>query len=115
VKDAPYVEAAKAYGASNSRIIFHYLIPRIVPILIPQLVSLIPSYVFLEATLGIFNVHSDYPTWGRIIYEALRHGAYYGSNFWVLEPLSLLLLTGLAFAMLGFALERILNPRIREV
>jgi peptide/nickel transport system permease protein len=115
VKDAPYLEAAKAYGASNSRIIFHYLIPRIVPILIPQLVTLIPSYVFLEATLGIFNVHSDYPTWGRIIYEALRYGANYGSSFWVLEPLSLLLLTGLAFAMLGFALERILNPRIRDV
>jgi peptide/nickel transport system permease protein len=115
VKDAPYIEAAKSYGASNSRIIFNYLIPRIVPILIPQLVTLIPSYVFLEATLGIFNVRSEYPTWGRVIYEALRYGAYYGSNFWVLEPLSLLLLTGLAFAMLGFALERILNPRIREV
>ena len=115
VKDAPYLEAARAYGASNSRVIFRYLIPRIVPILIPQLVTLIPSYVFLEATLGIFNVKSDYPTWGRIIYEALRHGANYGSSFWVLEPLSLLLLTGLAFAMLGFALERILNPRIREV
>lgn len=115
VKDAPYLEAARAYGASNTRIIFHYLIPRIVPILIPQLVTLIPSYVFLEATLGIFNIKSEYPTWGRIIYEALRHGANYGSSFWVMEPLSLLLLTGLAFAMLGFALERILNPRIREV
>jgi peptide/nickel transport system permease protein len=115
VKDAPYLEAARAYGASNTRIIFQYLIPRILPVLIPQLVTLIPSYVFLEATLGIFNVKSDYPTWGRIIYEALRHGANYGSSFWVLEPLSLLLLTGLAFAMLGFALERVLNPRIREV
>lgn len=115
IKDAPYLEAARAYGASNWRIIFHYLIPRIIPVLIPQLVTLIPSYVFLEATLGIFNVKSDYPTWGRIIYEALRYGANYGSSFWVLEPLSLLLLTGLAFAMLGFALERVLNPRIRDV
>lgn len=114
VKNSPYLEAARAYGASDTRIIFHYLVPRIVPVLIPQLVTLIPSYVFLEATLGIFNVKSDYPTWGKIIYEALRHGANYGSNFWVLEPLGLLLLTGLAFAMLGFALERILNPKIRE-
>jgi ABC-type dipeptide/oligopeptide/nickel transport system permease subunit len=32
----------------------------------------------------------------------------------VLEPISLLLLTGLAFAMLGSALERILNPRLIE-
>jgi peptide/nickel transport system permease protein len=114
VKDSPYIEAAKAYGASNGRIIFRYLVPRIIPTLIPQLVILIPSYVFLEATLGIFNVYSIYPTWGRIIYEALRYGGSYGSSFWVLEPISLLLLTGLAFAMLGFALERILNPRIRK-
>jgi peptide/nickel transport system permease protein len=115
VKEAPYLEAARAYGAGNSRIIFRYLVPRILPILVPQLVGLIPSYVFLEATLGIFNVRSDYPTWGRIIYEALRNGANFGSSFWVIEPLSLLLLTGLAFAMLGFALERILNPRLRDV
>jgi peptide/nickel transport system permease protein len=75
-------------------------------------VILIPSYVFLEATLGIFNVRSIYPTWGRVIYEALQYGENYGSSFWVREPIGLLLLTGLAFAMLGFALERILNPRI---
>jgi peptide/nickel transport system permease protein len=112
VKEAPYVEAARAYGAGNARIIFQYLIPRIFPIMIPQLVTLIPSYVFLEATLGIFNVYSIYPTWGRVIFEALKHGVNWGSPFWVLEPIALLLLTGLAFTMLGFALERILNPRL---
>jgi peptide/nickel transport system permease protein len=114
IKNSPYLEAAKVYGASDSRIISHYLVPRMVPILIPQLVILIPSYVFLEATLGFFNIKSNYPTWGRIIYEALRYGTSYGSSFWVLEPIALLLLTALAFAMLGFGLERILNPRMRE-
>jgi peptide/nickel transport system permease protein len=113
LKDSPYIEAAKSYGANNFRIITRYLIPSILPVLIPQLVTLIPSYVFLEATLGIFNVRSDYPTWGRIIYDALRYGGNWGSPFWVLEPIGLLLLTGLAFTMLGFALERILNPKLR--
>jgi len=113
VKEAPYVEAARAYGASDSRIIFQYLIPRIISVLIPQLVAMIPSYVFLEATLGIFNVKSIYPTWGRVIYDALRYGASYGSSFWVLQPLTMLLLTGLAFSLLGFALEQILNPRLK--
>jgi peptide/nickel transport system permease protein len=44
----------------------------------------------------------------------LTHGALYNSRFWVLEPLALLLLTSLAFSMLGIALERILNPRLVE-
>jgi peptide/nickel transport system permease protein len=111
-KEAPYIEVARSYGASNFRIIGHYLIPRILPVFIPHLVTQIPSFIFLEATLGFFNIRSNYPSWGRIIYEGLSQGALYGSPFWVLQPIFLLLLTGLALAMLGAALERILNPRV---
>ena len=111
-KEAPYIETARAYGASDFRIITRYLVPRIMPVLIPQLISQVPSFIFLEATLGFFNIKSNFPSWGRIIYEGLTKGALYGSPFWVLEPISLLLLTSLAFALLGSALERILNPRM---
>ncbi len=111
-KEAPYMEVARSYGASNFRIIAHYLVPRILPVFIPHLITQIPSFIFLEATLGFFNIKSNYPSWGRIIFEGLSRGALYGSPFWVLEPIFLLLLTGLAFAMLGAALERILNPRV---
>jgi len=113
-KEAPYIETARSYGASNFRIITRYLVPRILPVLIPQLVSQVPSFIFWEATLGLFNIKSNYPSWGRIIYDGLAHGALYGSPFWVLEPIALLLLTSLAFAMLGSALERILNPRMMD-
>ncbi|MGD8794625.1 MAG: ABC transporter permease subunit, partial [Anaerolineae bacterium] len=36
VKESPYIEAARAYGAGSGRIIFRYLVPRIVPLLVPQ-------------------------------------------------------------------------------
>ena len=111
-KEAPYIETARAYGASDLRIIGQYLVPRVLPVLIPLVVSQVPSFIFWEATLGFFNIKSVYPSWGRIIYEGLSRGALYGSPFWVLQPIFLLLLTGLAFAMLGQALERILNPRV---
>ncbi len=114
VKESPYIEGAQAYGASNFRIILRYMIPRIFPVLIPQIVTLIPSLVFLEATLGIFRVFDPrFPTWGRVIYGALVNNALWGGyQYWVLEPLSLLLLTALGFSLFGFALERILNPRL---
>jgi peptide/nickel transport system permease protein len=116
VKEAPYMEAAQAYGASNSRMILHYMVPRILPVLIPQLVALIPAYVFLEATLGIFAVGDPFiPTWGSIIHDALKNMAFRANYYWIAEPVVLLLLTGLAFAMFGFALDRILNPRLRDV
>jgi peptide/nickel transport system permease protein len=115
VRESPYVEAAQAYGASNYRIIIRYMIPRIIPVLIPQLIVLIPSFVFLEATLGLFNINLEYPTWGQVIYEALKHGVAWGSRYWVLEPIALLLLTGFSFAMLGFALDQILNPKLKGI
>jgi peptide/nickel transport system permease protein len=116
VKEAGYIEAAQAYGASNWRIIRHYLVPRIIPLLIPQLVILVPTYVFFEATLAYLNVSDLYlPTWGKVIYDALTRGAYQGYYYWVLEPVVLMVLTGLAFAVVGFALDSILNPRLRRM
>jgi peptide/nickel transport system permease protein len=114
IKDAPYIEAAKAYGAKNARIISKYMVPRLIPVLVPQLVILIPAFVFLEATLGFFNIRMLYPTWGTVIYQAAMRGGLYGSRFWMLQPIALLLLTGLGFSLFGFALERILNPRLSD-
>jgi peptide/nickel transport system permease protein len=115
VKAAPYIEAARVYGASGWRVIVRYLVPRILPVLIPQLVILIPGYVFLEATLAYLGVRSLYlPTWGKVISDALTNQVFEGHYYWVLQPVGLLLLTGLAFAMVGFALDTIFNPRLRE-
>lgn len=116
VKESPYVEAARAYGASDGRIIWQYLVPRILPILIPQLVIMVPNFVFYEATLAYLGISDpDLPTWGKLIYDGLTSGVLERSFYWVLEPVILLILTSLGFALLGFALDRILNPRLREV
>ncbi len=117
IKEAPYIEAARSYGASNWRIIIFYLIPRIIPVLIPGLVSGIPAYVFLEASLAVLGLGDPVlPTWGKLIDDARAQGALYnGQYYWVLQPAVLLMVAGLAFAMVGFALDRIFNPRLREV
>ncbi|MEW6284615.1 MAG: ABC transporter permease [Chloroflexota bacterium] len=115
IKETTYIEAARAYGASDMRIIFLYLIPRIIPVLIPGLISGIPAFVFLEASLAVLGLGDPVlPTWGKIINNAFTNGALYnGQYYWVLEPAALLMITGFAFAMLGFSLDRIFNPRLR--
>jgi peptide/nickel transport system permease protein len=115
VKESPYIEAARSYGAGNGRIIMLYLLPRIIPMLIPTLVTAIPGYVFLEASLAVLGLGDPVlPTWGKIINDAQGNGALYqGLYYWVLEPAVLLMITGLAFALLGFSLDRIFNPRLR--
>jgi peptide/nickel transport system permease protein len=117
IKEDPYIEAAKAYGASNWRIIFQYLIPRIMPMLIPQLVILVPGYVFLEATLAFLGVSDRFiPTWGKLISQAIFALSSFEKEyvFMIFEPLLILLVTGFSFTMLGLALERILNPRLQD-
>ena len=116
-KESAYIEAARAYGASSGRIIFSYLIPRMIPLLIPALVSSVPTFVFLEASLALLGLGDPVlPTWGKIIQNAFADGALYrGLYYWVLEPALLLMLTGLGFAMLGFALDRVFNPRLRDI
>jgi peptide/nickel transport system permease protein len=116
-KESSYIEAARAYGASSSRIIFSYLIPRMVPLLIPALVTSVPSFVFLEASLAVLGLGDPVlPTWGKVIDEAWADGALFqGRYYWVLEPAVLLMITGLGFALLGFALDRIFNPRLRDI
>jgi peptide/nickel transport system permease protein len=116
-KESSYIEAARAYGAPSSRIIFSYLIPRMIPLLIPALVSSVPSFVFLEASLAVLGLGDPVlPTWGKVINDAFSDGALYqGRYYWVLEPAILLMFTGFGFAMLGFALDRIFNPRLRDV
>jgi peptide/nickel transport system permease protein len=115
VRESMYIEAARAYGASDLRIVFQYLIPRMIPLLLPGLVSSVPSFVFLEATLAVLGLGDPVlPTWGKIIDDAWVNGALYkGYYYWILEPAVLLMITGLAFALLGFALDRVFNPRLR--
>jgi peptide/nickel transport system permease protein len=116
VKESAYIEAARSYGASSARIIFVYMIPRLIPMLIPQFVVLIPSFVFLEASLAVLGLGDPtLPTWGKIIDESQSHGArYQGWYYWALEPSALLMITGLAFSVVGYAMDRIFNPRLRE-
>ncbi len=116
-REQSYIDAARSYGASDWRIIFKYLIPRIFPVLIPQIVVLVPGYVFLETSLALMGLGDpSVPTWGKLLRDAYDNNALIqGHYYWVLEPLALLLITGFGFALLGFALDRILNPRLRDI
>ena len=117
IKEAPYIEAARVYGAGNLRVVLRYMLPRVIPVLVPSFVTAIPSFVFLEATLAVLGLGDPaVPTWGKVLEDAYRSGALFvGYYYWVLEPAALLMVSGLGFTMLGFALDRVVNPRLREV
>jgi peptide/nickel transport system permease protein len=116
IKEMPYLEAAQLYGARDGRMIFRYLIPRIGAIIIPQVVVLVPSYVFLEASLSMLGLYDPLspPTWGQLVLQGLDTGFSQGAYHLLLLPAILLMITGYAFLLLGFSLERVFEPRLRE-
>jgi len=116
-KEAAYIEAAQAYGAGSARIIFRYLMPRIAPTLLPQFVLIVPTFVFLEATLSVLGLGDPVlPTWGKVLNDAFAQGALYkGFYYWFLEPAILLMVLGVGFSLIGYSLDRVFNPRLRSV
>jgi peptide/nickel transport system permease protein len=117
IKEYPYIEAARAYGASSTRIIFFYIIPKILPPIVPGLIAQVPGFVFLEAALAFLGLGDPtLPTWGKVINDSFREGALFkGHYYWVLEPGFMLIVTAFAFSFLGFALDKIVNPKLKEV
>jgi peptide/nickel transport system permease protein len=125
IREAGYVQAALVYGAGNWRIILRYLVPRIIPLLVPQLVALVPSYIFLEPTLAFIGIVDPLlPTWGKVLMTGLYVAEENNQIFYMtlmrnpylaLEPIALMFITGLAFSLLGIALDRIFNPRLRTM
>ena len=116
-KEAPYLEAAQAYGTGNMRMVFRYLLPKLAPTLLPQFVMVVPVFVFVEASLAVLGLGDPkLPTWGKMLNDAFVSGALFREHYyWVLQPSILLMLIGLGFAMLGFSLDRVFNPRLRTI
>ncbi|MEM2014318.1 MAG: ABC transporter permease [Desulfurococcaceae archaeon] len=117
IREMPYIEAARAYGASSFRIVFRYMVPRVLPVLIPGIVTSVPSFVFLEAALALLGISDPRTiTWGKILNEALEKQALFvGAYHWILAPSVSLMLLSIAFAMIGFTLDRVFNPRLRQL
>ena len=58
----------RGHTARSFRIVFRYMIPRVIPMLIPAFVTAIPGFVFLEASLSILGLGDpDIPTWGKLL------------------------------------------------
>ncbi|MEM2960795.1 MAG: ABC transporter permease, partial [Candidatus Bathyarchaeia archaeon] len=98
------------------RILILYIFPRIMSYAFANMVTSVPSYVFLEAALSLLGLGDPImPTWGKIISDAYSAGAlYYGFWWWILVPSGLALMTAASFALLAYAFYKILNPKLRE-
>ncbi len=111
LKEKEFVEAARSLGASDVRIMFVDILPNVLAPVIVYATLLIPLSIVFEATLSFLGVGvaPPTPTWGNMLAEALP---YYTVAWWfVTFPGVALLITTLAFNLLGDSVRDALDPR----
>ena len=114
-REKEFVEAARAVGASNRRIIFVHLLPNVIGPLIVAETLAIPGYIFTEAFLSFIGlgVQPGTPSWGAMIQQVRERGGFFSNRHILLVPSVALVITALAFNFLGDGLRDALDPRLR--
>ncbi|MFF1721316.1 ABC transporter permease [Streptomyces sviceus] len=110
-KQADYVQAAKALGASTPRIMFRHILPNtLAPVIVVATISL-GIYISAEATLSFLGLGLNGVSWGNDISDG---GNQIRVAQWImLYPSIMLSITVLAFIMLGEAVRNALDPKMR--
>jgi len=112
-KQQDYVKAARALGASSSRVIFKHLLPNCVaPVLVYGTIAL-GAFIGAEATLSFLGIGLRDPavSWGVMISDSRNYVRV--APHMLLFPAGFLTATVLAFVMLGDAVREALDPKLR--
>jgi peptide/nickel transport system permease protein len=112
LREKEFVDASRSLGASNARIIFRELLPNLVAPIIVYSTLVIPQNILFEAALSFLGVGIQPPdaSWGQMIADAT---SIFDTAWWYMVfPGAALLLTVLAFNLLGDGLHDALNPRV---
>lgn len=114
LKNSEYIQACIVGGGSSFRVIMKHLLPNCVPILIITITLGIPGAILSEASLSYLGLGVSPPTasWGAMISEAqpfIRGYTYYS-----LFPGLAIIVTVLAFNLLGDGLRDALDPKLRS-
>ena len=117
LKNMQYVEAAKLMGQSDIKIVFRHMIPQLLPLTFASIAIAVPGAILVEAGLSFLGLGDpSIPTWGQILHDANSAGAAARGLWWWIAPPGLMIaITGLAFVLIGNALDAIVNPRSRRM
>jgi ABC-type dipeptide/oligopeptide/nickel transport system permease subunit len=115
LKEKEYVEAARSLGAGPFRIMFVDILPNLLaPVLVLATLA-IPAAIVFEATLSFLGlgIQEPTPSWGNILAEA---ESFYQQAWWyVVFPAAALLITTLAFNLLGDGIRDAMDPRTERI
>jgi peptide/nickel transport system permease protein len=115
IREQQHIEAARAIGCGNGRILWRYILPNVLPSVIVLATLYIGHAIVAEASLSFLGLGTQppYPSWGGMLSGSTRN--YLERAPWLaVYPGLILALVVLAFNMLGDAVRDALDPRLRR-
>ncbi len=114
LKERPFIESAKAVGAGKFYIILHHILPNVVSLVYITLASAVPGAILSEAALSWLGLYDpSVMSWGRMLHDVQQQPRGFEMLWWMLPPGLCIAAVSVSFILLGYALDEILNPRLR--
>jgi peptide/nickel transport system permease protein len=116
VKERPYVERARALGAGDWHMVTRHILPNVFPVIFANTVLTVALSILSETTLALLGLGDpNSVSWGTMIEESFNANSLTAGYWWWLIPPGIaIVLVTLSFTMCGYALDEILNPRLRQ-
>jgi peptide/nickel transport system permease protein len=116
IKERVFIERARAIGAGSGHILRRHVLPNIFPLVFANMILAVSVAILSEAFLAYFGLEDpSNMTWGLMLYRAQFFGGFAARAFWYILPPGLSIASVvLGFSLLGYALDDILNPRLRR-
>ncbi len=116
IKEHMFVERARMVGTPNWRILMRHIFPNAFPLIFANTILTVAISILSEAVLAFLGLSP--PTtvsWGKIIEEAIDNSAIViGNPWWLVVPGLCIVFLVFGFYLFGYALDEILNPRLRR-
>jgi len=113
LKERPFIEAAKAVGAGKTYITIRHIVPNVMSLVYVTLATTVPGNIVAEAALSWLGFYDPFiMSWGRMLHDVQEKAAIF-NWWWVIPPGLAIALVAISFIMVGYALDDILNPKLR--
>jgi peptide/nickel transport system permease protein len=115
LKERPFVEASRVLGGTELYIIFSVLTPNVMNLVYVTLAMSAPAAIYSEAYLSFLGLYPfEVMTWGRMLHDALISPGGVQKWWWVLPPGLCIAAISISFIFIGYALDEVFNPKLRE-
>ena len=113
LREREFVEASRAIGSSDTRIMFLEILPNLVAPILVYATLTIPGNILFEAALSFLGVGvpQSTPSWGRMLSDATSGNLFTYAWWMMVYPGLFLLLTTLAFYLIGDGMRDAMDPR----